>query len=288
MTGNRWLLEPVAPGVRLSYEVRQVLAQDRTEHQELVLVENERFGRMLMLDGVAQTTTADEFIYHEMLSHVPLLAYGRPADVLIVGGGDCGLAEEVLKHRTVRSVTQVEIDARVVEFSRRYLAGINAPVFDDSRFRLEIADGAVFAATTQRQFDIVLIDSTDPAGAARAIFAREFYEDVRRRLRPGGVLVVQAGVPFLQPLEFGSTLQNLASAFPLVSCYLLASPSYFGGHLALGWASESLSPEDVSVAELAQRYEAAGVGTQYYTPQVHRAAFALPAYVREMLPYCTV
>jgi spermidine synthase len=206
VTTSRWLTEPVAPGVRLGYEVRQVLSQDRTEYQELVLIENERFGRMLMLEGVAQTTTADEFIYHEMLSHVPLLAFGRPADVLIVGGGDCGLAEEVLKHRTVRSVMQVEIDERVVEFSRRHLAEINAPVFDDSRFKLEIADGAVFMATTDRQFDIVLIDSTDPTGAARAIFAREFYEDVRRRLRPGGVLVVQAGVPFLQPLEFGSTI----------------------------------------------------------------------------------
>lgn len=284
MSAARWFSELVAPGVRLGYEVRQELAQDQTEHQELVLIDNERFGHVLMLDGVAQTTTADEFIYHEMLSHVPLLAHGQAAQVLIVGGGDCGLAEEVLKHPTVRSVTQVEIDAQVVEFSRRHLAELNAPVFADDRFHLQIADGAAFVAESQQQFDVVLVDSTDPTGAAQVLFSREFYANVRRRLRPGGIVVVQAGVPFLQPQHFAGTLQNLAGTFPIASCYLLASPSYFGGHLALGWASESLAPEDVDVALLTERYKAAGLKTRYYTPQVHRAAFALPAYVQEMVP----
>lgn len=284
MSAGRWLTEPVAPGVRIGYEVRQVLAQDRTEYQELILVENERFGRVLMLDGVAQMTSADEFIYHEMFSHVPLLAHGQAAEVLIVGGGDCGLAEEVLKHRAVRCVTQVEIDARVVEFSRRHLAELNAPVFADERFHLQIADGAAFVATSQQQFDVVLIDSTDPTGAAQVLFSREFYANVRRRLRPGGVLVVQAGVPFLQPHHFASTLHNLAGTFPMAACYLLATPSYFGGHLALGWASASLAPQDVAISLLHERYATTGLKTRYYTPEVHQAAFALPAYIREMLP----
>jgi len=283
VSAGRWFSELVAPGVRLGYEVRQELAQDKTEYQELALIENERFGRVLMLDGVAQTTTADEFIYHEMLAHVPLLAHGHAAEVLIVGGGDCGLAEEVLKHPTVRSVTQVEIDAQVVEFSRRHLAELNAPVFADERFHLRIADGAAFVAESPQQFDVVLIDSTDPTGAAQVLFSREFYASVRRRLRPGGVVVVQAGVPFLQPQHFAGTLQNLAGTFPISSCYLLAAPSYFGGHLALGWASESLAPQGVAVSLLRERHAAAGIKTRYYTPEVHQAAFALPAYIQELI-----
>ncbi len=284
MSAGRWLTERVAPGVRLGYAVRQELARDRTEHQELILIDNERFGRVLMLDGVAQTTTADEFVYHEMLGHVPLLAHGQAAEVLIVGGGDCGLAEEVLKHRAVRSVVQVEIDAQVVEFSRRHLAELNAPVFADARFQLQIADGAAFVADSQRQFDVVLVDSTDPTGAAQALFSCEFYANVRRRLRPGGIVVVQAGVPFLQPQHFAATMRNLAGAFPISGCYLLAAPSYFGGHLALGWASESLAPQEVAVPLLRERYAAAELKTRYYTPELHRAAFALPAYIQAMMP----
>jgi spermidine synthase len=287
MNTERRLTERVAPGVYLSYEIKAALASEQSPYQELTVVEGERFGRMLLLDGVMQTTVADEFVYHEMLAHVPLLAHGAPADVLIVGGGDCGLAEEILKHGTVQHLTHVEIDARVVALAREHLGEINAGVFDDPRYELHIGDGAAFMAESTRQFDVVLIDSTDPVGAAKPIFTLEFYQAVRRRLKPGGLLVVQAGVPFLQSVEFQTTMRNLSAAFPLAGCYLLASPTYFGGHMTLAWASETLSPGDAPLPELKQRFDAVQIETRYYTPAVHLAAFALPAFILRLIPPAT-
>jgi spermidine synthase len=135
---------------------------------------------------------------------------------------------------------------------------------------------------TQQSFDVVLIDSTDPVGAARALFTADFYLAVRRRLRPGGVLVCQAGVPFVQAQVFGSVMRHLAGAFPFVNSYLVASPSYFGGHLAFGWASEDLQADRVDLQTIAERYASSGVLTRYYTPEVHEAAFVLPPCVAEI------
>ena len=282
MSKPQWCAETVIRPVRVSYKASRILAELKTGYQHVVILENETFGRMLMLDGAVQTTTQDEFIYHEMLAHVPLFTHGNARDVLIVGGGDCGLAEEVIKHRTLQTVTQVELDPDVVELSRKYLSQINAPVFSDKRFQLHYADGAAFVRDTQQSFDVVLIDSTDPVGAARALFTADFYTAVRRRLRPGGVLVSQAGVPFVQAHVFGSAMRHLSRAFPLVESYLAAAPSYFGGHLAFGWATEDLKADSVDLQTIAERYASSGVRTRYYTPEVHKAAFVLPPYVAEM------
>lgn len=284
MSKAQWCSESIVTGVRVSYKASRVLAQMKTACQQLVILQNEPFGRVLMLDDVVQTTTRDEFIYHEMLGHTPLLAHPCPKDVLIVGGGDCGLAREVLRHTGVRKVTQVEIDPDVVELSRKHLSEMNAAVFADSRFELRIADGAAFVNECESSFDVVLIDSTDPIGASRALFARDFYAAVQRRMRPDGVLVAQAGVPFLQSEGFRSTLVELASVFQVVDCYLIAAPSYFGGHLAFAWASNDLVPESVSLQTLTERYAASGLRTRYYTPSIQKAAFVLPPYIRELMP----
>jgi len=279
MSKPQWCAESVIHPVRVSYKASRVLAELKTAYQQVVILENETFGRVLMLDGAVQTTTQDEFVYHEMLAHVPLLTHGSARDVLIIGGGDCGLAAQVLKHRALQSLTQVELDPDVVELSRRYFSQINAAVFSDNRFQLHYADGAAFVRDTEQFFDVVLVDSTDPVGAARSLFTPDFYTAARKRLRPGGVLVCQAGVPFVQSQVFGSTMRSLAQAFALVDNYLVASPSYFGGHLAFGWASEDLKAESVDVQTIAERYAGSGVLTRYYTPEMHKAAFVLPPYV---------
>jgi spermidine synthase len=282
MSKPQWFAESVIRPMRVSYKASRILAELKTAYQQVVILENETFGRVLMLDGAVQTTTQDEFIYHEMLAHVPLFTHGSARDVLIIGGGDCGLAEEVLKHRTLQTVTQVEIDPDVVELSRKYLSQINAPVFSDKRFELQYADGAAFVRDTHQVFDVVLVDSTDPFGAARTLFTSDFYLSVRQRLRPGGVLVCQTGVPFVQAKVFGSATRHLAAAFRFVDSYLVAVPSYFGGHLALGWASEELKAAGVDLGTLAERHAASGIRMRYYTPEVHRAAFVLPPYVAAM------
>lgn len=273
--------ETLHEGVRLSFTADEVLHDEATGHHRLVLIRNRLFGKVLVLDGAVQVTSADEFMYHEMMAHVPLAAHPDPRDVLIIGGGDCGLAEEALKHSRVASLTQIEIDRSVVEFSRRHFAEFNAPVFDDSRFTVEIADGAAFAAGTSRKFDVVLVDSTDPTGPGAALFTRSFYGDLRRILKPGGIAVTQNGVPFLQRREFVAGFGSLASVFPVATCFLVSVPTYFGGHMTLGWAADEDDLLKVEKDRLQARM--AGIETRYYTPAHHLAAFALPRFIEDMV-----
>jgi len=278
MTGT-WLSETLYPSVRVSYEAHRIAARDTPAGQRLEVVQNGLFGTMLVLDGAIQVTTGDEFAYHEMMAHVPIVAHGAARDVLIIGGGDCGLAEEVLKHEAVRAVVQVEIDGDVVAFAREHLAALNAAAFADPRFRLEVGDGARFAAETELTFDVVLVDSTDPTGPGAALFTPAFYADLRRRTRPGGIVVTQSGVPFLQRESFVRGLSALRRAFPLVTAYVTVVPSYFGGHMALGFATDDGKHLSVPAEVLAQR--SAGLETRYYSAPVHKAAFALPGFIGE-------
>lgn len=281
MSDDRWFSETLTPGLRLSFEASSVVLEKQTSRQDLALFDHPIFGRVLMLDGVVQVTTRDEFIYHEMMAHVPILGHGAARDVLIIGGGDCGLAEEVLKHESVRSLTQVEIDPTIIELARDHFAEMNASVFADSRFRLVIEDGAAFTARPGPGFDVVLVDSTDPIGPGRVLFTEPFYRSIRARLNPRGVLVTQNGVPFVQSSEFSAAVGNLASVFEHVSCYAVAVPTYFGGHLALGLSAEDEAARLVPLDVLRRRFEQARLDTSYYTPEIHLAAFALPRYLEE-------
>ncbi|MBN8962949.1 MAG: polyamine aminopropyltransferase [Rhizobiales bacterium] len=277
MSEQRWLTETAFANMRLSFEITRALRADHSPQQRIDLIENPLFGKVLMLDGATQVTSADEFIYHEMMAHVPILAHGAVRDLLIVGGGDCGLAEEVLKHADIARVVQVEIDAHVVEFAREHFAEFNAAAFADPRLAIEIADGAAFVAATDQRFDVILVDSTDPIGAGAVLFTKNFYANLRRCLRPGGIVVTQSGVPFVQRDEFTTAMRNLARVFPIADCYVLATPSYAGGHMALGWGSLDRDPREPSIDILMER--ASSIATRYYTPEVHRAAFALPRYI---------
>lgn len=278
-----WFSETLHQSIRFSFEADRVLFEDKTDHQHLALIENDLFGKVLMLDGVTQVTTADEFIYHEMLSHVPLLAHGAAKHVLIVGGGDCGLAEEVLKHQTVETLTQVEIDASVVAFSKEHFASFNAGVLDDPRFELVIADGMAFMAETEKRFDVILVDSTDPIGPGAVLFSEAFYRSCHRALNAGGILVTQNGVPFLQGEELTTSIRRFSRIFADASAYIAAIPTYIGGHMTLGWASDNPALRTQSVDVLSERFKAAGFETRYYTPEVHAAAFALPRFIRDLV-----
>jgi len=271
--------ETLYPGVQVSYSCDEILYQEKTEHQDLVLFSNPVFGKVLMLDGVTQVTTADEFIYHEMMSHVPILAHGAARTVLIVGGGDCGLAEEVLKHASVEKLVQVEIDASVVDFSREHFGDFNQGVLDDPRFELVITDGMKFTAETERRFDVVIVDSTDPHGPGAVLFSEEFYRNIHRLLTAGGVLVTQNGVPFLQRDELVTSVERFARIFKDAAAYIAAIPTYFGGHMTLGWATDNPDLRRQAVSVLEERFSSAGFETTYYTPEVHAAAFALPKFI---------
>jgi spermidine synthase len=284
MSDKRWMAETLFDelGFRMTYSADRILYEDRTEFQHLVLFEHKHFGKMLMLDGATQVTTRDEFIYHEMMSHVPIFAHGNAREILVVGGGDCGIAEEVLKHRSVERLTQVEIDASVVEFSKQHFPEFTDPVLADKRFDLIIDDGMKFTAQTDRRFDVIIVDSTDPHGPGAVLFTRAFYEACKRCMNAGGVMVTQNGVPFLQPDELIGSVRLFRTLFADSGCYVAAIPTYVGGHMAMGWATDDIGLRQVAVETLAERYASAGrFPTKYWTPQVQQAAFALPRFIAE-------
>jgi spermidine synthase len=284
MAQTRWMTETLFDeiGLRMSYAADRVLLETQTDHQHLVLFEHKHFGKMLMLDGATQVTSRDEFIYHEMMSHVPIFAHGKAKEVLIVGGGDCGIAEEVLKHKSVKHLTQVEIDASVVAFSKEHFPEFTGPVLGNKRFNLIIDDGMKFVADTDRKFDVIIVDSTDPHGPGAVLFTREFYAACKRCMTKGGVMVTQNGVPFLQPAELVSSVGHFRRLFADGGCYVAAIPTYVGGHMAMGWATDNKKLRDTSRKVLAERYRKAGrFSTRYWTPEVQQAAFALPRFIAE-------
>jgi spermidine synthase len=286
MAARRWISETLFDelGFRMSYEVGRVLHETRTEHQHLVLFEHKFFGKMLMLDGATQITSRDEYVYQEMMSHVPLFAHGKAKDVLIIGGGDCGIAEEVLKHRSVKRLTQVEIDASVVEFAKEHYPEFTKPVFADKRFESVIDDGAKYVAATDRRFDVIIVDSTDPQGPGAVLFTKAFYANCKRCLTKGGVLVTQNGVPFLQANELKTSLRHFRALFADSACYTAAIPTYVGGHMAMGFATDDKTLRRASAKIIATRYAKAGrFSTRYWTPELQGGAFALPRFIADLV-----
>ncbi|WP_019960013.1 polyamine aminopropyltransferase [Woodsholea maritima] len=275
-----WFREALAGPVGNSLRVDQVIYHDASEHQDLLVFENETYGRVLVLNGIVQVTTADEFIYHEMMAHVPLLAHGQAKKVLIIGGGDGGVGREVLKHKGVEKLTLVEIDADVVKFSKEWLPTVSDGAFEDPRFEVIITDGVEFMRDSQEHFDVIIVDSTDPVGPGEVLFTREFYTDCQKRLNPGGILVTQNGAPFLQPQELTNSYRSFDLLFKHATFYAITVPTYPGGVMTLGFATDNTEALSIDVETLKTRFEALNTPTRYYTPELHKGAFQLPAYVR--------
>jgi len=279
MRKNSRFVETLYDAYGQEFEVGEVFFEHHTEHQQLSIFANPVFGRMMVLDGVVQTTERDEFIYHEMLAHVPILGHGRAREVLVVGGGDGGIIRELVKHRRIERIVQVEIDAGVIETSRRYLPRHSAGAFDDPRVQLVIADGREFMQRDGDAFDVIICDSTDPIGPGESLFSAEFYSALPGRLRPGGVFVAQNGVPFHQMDELCASLRHLRARFADTHFYSAAVPSYIGGIMAFAWASDSPELREPQREVLAQRFAEAGIACRYYNPAIHLASFALPEYI---------
>ncbi|MGH1413395.1 MAG: polyamine aminopropyltransferase [Pelagimonas sp.] len=282
-SNGTWVREPLHADYGQSLRIDEMLYDSETDHQRLRVFQNGTFGRILTLDDVVQTTEGDNFVYHEMLTHVPILAHGAAKRVLIIGGGDGGMAREVLRHKTVEHVTMVEIDAGVVTFSKDYLPMLSQGAFDDPRLNLVIDDGAAFMKQTDAKFDVIIVDSTDPIGPGEVLFTDSFYGHAKRALTDGGILVTQNGVPFMQGDELTNTMRAFQALFSDATCYLATVPTYAGGPMAFGWGTDSAARQ-VPLETLQARFSESGLAPDYYTPQVHQGAFALPGYVLKLIP----
>ncbi len=282
---EKWVEETLYEGFRLRLKADRVLFDSQTDHQHLVIFENSQFGRVMSLDGVTQLTTADEFIYHEMITHLPLLAHGRATKALIIGGGDGGSLRECLKHEQLEKITLCEIDQSVIDLSRAHFPDVSDGAFDDPRAEIVIADGTKFVAETDERFDLIAVDSTDPIGPGAVLFTKEFYADCKSCMTKDGILVTQNGVPFMQGGELAASLKRFRSLFGDASAFMATTPTYVGGPMAYGWATDNLAARRLSRDVIRRRFAEAGLKTKtrYYNPDVHQAAFALPNYVRELI-----
>ena len=284
---DTWLHETLYPDWGQRFRVKRELARVRSPYQDILIFESFSHGRVMVLDGAVQITEADEFVYQEMLAHVPLLAHGSAERVLVIGAGDGGVLRRVLQHGGVRRAVMVEVDGEVIRLAREHLPGIGGDAWTDPRAEVLVADGIEYVARApDASFDAVIVDSTDPVGVGEVLFTDAFYEDCARVLAPGGLVVNQSGVPFMQAEELRETGLRRARHFPFVSAYVAAVPTYVGGFMTLGIAAKAEGLDRVPVEVIRERARAAGLlgTTQYWTPEVHVAAFQLPPYIARHLP----
>ncbi|MCS7239718.1 MAG: polyamine aminopropyltransferase [Candidatus Bipolaricaulota bacterium] len=287
MTGGRqpgedWLCEEQAPGLWLCLGVRRWLVRRRTAYQALDLVETEGHGRVLALDGKFMLSERDEFFYHEMLVHPALLAHPSPEQILIVGGGDGGALREALRHPLRRAVL-VEIDAGVLEAAQEWLPSVHQGAFSDPRVEVVIAPGEDFLPKHAEEFDVIIVDSTDPIGPGAALFNVSFFEACRAALREPGFLALQTGSPFLQPSELKAVIHGLAALFPVVVPYLGFMPLYPSGMWSYVLASTKPLP---TAEEFTQRFLQRDLRTRYFTPAMFQAATVIPPFLKEALHSC--
>jgi spermidine synthase len=276
-------VESLYPGQAFQgFHYDEILFQTQTPFQSIAVYRAPVLGRVLVLDGIIQTTEADEFIYHEMLVHVPMMSVPAPRRVMIVGGGDGGSLREVLKH-PIERVDLVEIDAGVIEASRAHLPSLNehGRAFDDTRVNVVIEDAFKYMQAHRGEYDVIVVDSTDPIGMAEALYSDEFYRLCRDALAPAGALSAQDGVVFFQRDEAARTVASLRRLGLHAGCYLAAVPTYYGGSMTFGIAGRAAAVLAPDPATLEQRYAGLTGATRHYSPAVHSASFVLPRWIAD-------
>lgn len=271
-----WFTEKQTTELAISCLVKNTVFREKTKYQDLAVVDTYQYGRLLALDGIIMTTEADEFLYHEMITHVAMNTHPHPEQVLVIGGGDGGSVREILKHPTVKRVVLAEIDEGVVNASRRYLPTISVGL-SDPRVQIEITDGIVYVREHPNEFDVIIVDSTDPIGPAVGLFAHEFYKDVSKALRLDGIMVAQTESPVVNQDMIRKIWGNLKGVFPITRMYLGIVPTYPTGLWSYTLGSKGPDP----IAVPAEKF--LPLETRYYTPEIHKAAFLLPPFVQELL-----
>lgn len=261
----------------------RMLAQQQSPYQHIEVFDNALFGRVMRIDGCFMTSERDEFFYHEPMIHLPAIAHAGPRSALVVGGGDGGAAEELLKHPSMERVVLAELDLDVVQLAREWLGTIHKGAFDDPRLELRIGDARALIGSCTERFDQIVLDLTDPFGPALDLYTVEFYQACRRALHPGGVLSLHLGSPIHVPQTMARIAASLHAAFPIVRPYLQYVPLY-GTLWCMAMASDSTDPALLSAAEVDARIAARGLqDLQLYNGATHHALLAQPNFVRTLL-----
>ena len=286
MSNNQHYQYEEAPdgSFRSGYKVTETLFEGQSDFQKVTVVDTVAYGRMLLLDDLVQTTERDEFIYHEMIAHIPLLNLGNPPErVLVIGGGDGGTAREVLRHPSVQEVVVCEIDGLVIDACKRFLPSM-ASVFDNPKVTTLVQDGIEYIATQKNAFDAILIDSSDPVGPGEGLFTEAFYQNVKAALRPDGIMVNQSESPMAQQRSFKLIYSLLNQVFPIVKPYIATIPTYPGGYWSWAYCSETTQPNATTQQTLAQSIEKE---TQYFNQGIRESSFVLPNFIQSLVSEAT-
>src|SRR5258706_6050852 len=280
--------ERLHKGYAQSMEVTQVLADEKSQYQHIRIFDTVANGRVMTLDDIVQITSRDESAYADMLTHLPMLEHGKVERVMIVGGGDLSIADEALKHKNVKEVVLMDMDGLVIALCKKLFGDINAKAFKDKRMTVEVADAFEYLGrkSSQNRFDLIIADRPDPVGPGKALFGETFYDRVKGALKKGGYATFQTGVPFYQPWEITEALEELSAFFPRSGLYLTVVPTYIGGFMALSWASKGGKAlgTPAGIQRAARAYKKAKLKTDYYNPAMHAAAFALPEWIKKLVP----
>ncbi|WP_431802996.1 spermidine synthase [Halobacillus andaensis] len=272
---STWFTEKQTDNFGITAKVNRSLHKEKTEFQDLEMLQTEEWGNMLVLDDMVMTTEKDEFVYHEMLAHIPLFTHPSPKKVLVVGGGDGGVIREVLKHDSVEKAVLVEIDGKVIEYSKQYLPSI-AGTLDDPRVDVQVGDGFMHIANSEREYDVIMVDSTEPVGPAVNLFTKGFYEGIAKALKEDGILVAQTDNPWFKADLIRQVCADVKETFPITKVYTANIPTYPSGLWTFTMGSKIYDPTQVP----AERFT--DIDTKYYTDELHAASFVLPKFVKDL------
>ncbi|MHB8126759.1 MAG: polyamine aminopropyltransferase [Desulfitobacteriaceae bacterium] len=272
-----WYTEKQTPNVGITCKISKTLHEEQTKFQHLAVIETEQFGRMLVLDGMVMTTIKDEFVYHEMISHVALNTHPNPENVLVIGGGDGGAIREVIKNPKVKKATLVEIDGRVIEVCKELMPEIAVALEGNPKVEVLVDDGIAHIQNKKGVYDVILVDSTEPIGPAEGLFALEFYRQIFEALKEDGIMVAQTESPFFNDNLIRRVYKDISSVFPLTKLYLANIPTYPSGIWSFTMGSKRWNPEEVDELKLPS------LETKYYCPEIHKSVFKLPKFVQDLL-----
>ena len=276
---NLWFSELHKKRAGLTIKVRNILFSGKSDFQRIDVLDTEEFGKILVLYGSIMISDKDEFVYHEMISHVPLFVHPKPSEVLIIGGGDGGTLREVLKHQDVAKATVVEIDKMVVEISKKFFPEVSIG-FSNPKCEVIFDDASKFVLNTKEKYDLIISDSSDPIGPAEVLFQKQFHEMISQALSPDGIFVAQSESPIFHKETIKKMYKNLKDIFPIVKMYLAYIPTYPSGSWSFAYCSKKYDP---ITDFLQKKYDDNRINTRYYNNKVHEGSFALPSFIQDLV-----
>ncbi len=275
-----WFTENQNENVRFSIKIKEHIYSEKSEFQKIDVYETYGFGKLLTIDGIIMVTEKDEFIYHEMITHVPLAAKPSIKSVLVIGGGDGGTVRELTRYKTIEKIDMVEIDKMVVDVSKKYIKQTSKNL-NDERVNLYYEDGIEFVKNRQDEYDLIIVDSTDPIGPGEGLFTEDFYKNCYKALKEDGIMINQNESPYYEKerKEFKRANKKIQKIFPIVEVYQFHMPTYPSGHWLFGFSSKGIKPVNKGIND----WNKLDIKTKYYNTDIHNASFMLPNYVKEII-----